>query len=115
MVQDDRSEGNRCTPFPIFKYNVPKKVTIANQLTTRRFPGYAWTIANCGRCRTHLGWRYTAVDPRLVPSLFWGLRRSALRGCRPPGQEGEREGGGEGEGEGIDSSDEDLSLSDFIE
>eukprot|EP01036_Dinobryon_divergens_P025937 gene25938-34536_t len=28
------------------------------------FPGYAWTIARCDRCFTHLGWRYTlaAVD-----------------------------------------------------
>ena len=23
------------------------------------FPGYAWTIAYCGRCFNHLGWRFT--------------------------------------------------------
>eukprot|EP01034_Spumella_vulgaris_P026217 gene26217-32758_t len=25
------------------------------------FPGYAWTIAYCGRCFNHLGWRFTLV------------------------------------------------------
>ncbi|GLI61878.1 hypothetical protein VaNZ11_004389 [Volvox africanus] len=42
------------------------------------FPGYAWTIANCARCRDHLGWRFTACSEGLRPSVFWGLRRSAI-------------------------------------
>ncbi|GAX80837.1 hypothetical protein CEUSTIGMA_g8272.t1 [Chlamydomonas eustigma] len=42
------------------------------------FPGYEWTICNCQGCYTHLGWRYKAVQPGLIPSMFWGLRRPAL-------------------------------------
>jgi len=43
------------------------------------FPGYAWTIANCSRCYTHLGWRFTAISKRTTPRFFWGIRRSALQ------------------------------------
>ncbi|GBG76201.1 hypothetical protein CBR_g21950 [Chara braunii] len=42
------------------------------------FPGYAWTIAHCARCRTHMGWRFTAVQQGLLPKFFWGIRRSQL-------------------------------------
>ncbi|KAK9812881.1 hypothetical protein WJX72_005161 [[Myrmecia] bisecta] len=42
------------------------------------FPGYAWTIANCRICATHLGWRFTAVRPHLAPAAFFGLRRQAI-------------------------------------
>ena len=42
------------------------------------FPGYAWTIAYCRACWHHVGWRFTAVQPGLKPSCFWGLRRSAI-------------------------------------
>lgn len=38
------------------------------------FPGYAWQIAFCGGCRSHLGWFFTAVESR-DPQSFWGLRR----------------------------------------
>ncbi len=33
------------------------------------FAGYAWQIAVCGACRTHLGWRYAHADG----SAFYGL------------------------------------------
>lgn len=32
------------------------------------FPGYAWQIAYCGRCDTHLGWLFTSAD-----DAFYGL------------------------------------------
>lgn len=32
------------------------------------FPGYAWQMALCGDCRTHLGWRYGSDS-----ATFWGL------------------------------------------
>jgi hypothetical protein len=32
------------------------------------FPGYAWQVQNCARCRHHLGWRYSSAD-----GGFWGL------------------------------------------
>lgn len=42
------------------------------------FPGYAWEVALCGQCATHLGWRYTAVDAETEPATFYGLLSSAL-------------------------------------
>jgi len=42
------------------------------------FPGYAWTIIYCANCRSHIGWKYTAVGKDLRPNVFWGLRRPAL-------------------------------------
>jgi cereblon len=44
------------------------------------FEGYAWTIAQCRRCASHMGWRFTVAAGRdLKPDKFWGLCRSALR------------------------------------
>uniref|UniRef100_A0A0C9RGI6 Protein cereblon n=1 Tax=Wollemia nobilis TaxID=56998 RepID=A0A0C9RGI6_9CONI len=42
------------------------------------FPGYAWTIANCSACDSHMGWLFTAVNEKLEPKSFWGVRRSQL-------------------------------------
>lgn len=38
------------------------------------FPGYAWTIANCATCETHMGWLFTATNRKLKPKSFWGIR-----------------------------------------
>ena len=43
------------------------------------FPGYAWTIAECKHCGNHMGWKFTAVNKKLVPKKFWGLTRASLR------------------------------------
>jgi len=42
------------------------------------FPGYAWTIAECNECRSHIGWRFTATSSALVPQEFWGLTRTSI-------------------------------------
>eukprot|EP00941_MAST-03F_sp_MAST-3F-sp1_P005501 g5501.t1 len=42
------------------------------------FPGYAWTIAVCGVCGKHMGWRFNATRKKLQPRLFFGLSRGAL-------------------------------------
>lgn len=42
------------------------------------FPGYAWTIAECKHCQTHMGWMFTATRSELRPSKFWGLCRRSL-------------------------------------
>ncbi|KAL4194194.1 hypothetical protein AMTRI_Chr05g58110 [Amborella trichopoda] len=42
------------------------------------FPGYAWTIANCGVCESSMGWLFTATNKRLKPSSFWGVRSSQV-------------------------------------
>ena len=41
------------------------------------FPGYAWRVALCGGCGTHLGWRFEAIQGG-SPPVFFGLLRSEL-------------------------------------
>ncbi|KAJ8773648.1 hypothetical protein K2173_005894 [Erythroxylum novogranatense] len=41
------------------------------------FPGYAWTIAYCSTCETHMGWLFTATK-KLKPKSFWAIRSSQL-------------------------------------
>ncbi|OQR71659.1 protein cereblon-like [Tropilaelaps mercedesae] len=41
------------------------------------FPGYAWTIAQCANCNTHIGWRFDTVK-NLKPATFWGLSRQSI-------------------------------------
>jgi len=43
------------------------------------FPGYAWTICQCRYCDSHMGWKFTAAKPNMVPKKFWGLSRRSLR------------------------------------
>ncbi|KAI3933643.1 hypothetical protein MKW92_039057 [Papaver armeniacum] len=42
------------------------------------FPGYAWTIVNCAMCETQMGWLFTAIDAKLKPKSFWGIRSSQV-------------------------------------
>ncbi|XP_020098187.1 protein cereblon isoform X1 [Ananas comosus] len=42
------------------------------------FPGYAWTVACCAGCESHLGWLFTAVKKNLLPKSFWGIRSSQV-------------------------------------
>ncbi|CAG06776.1 unnamed protein product [Tetraodon nigroviridis] len=51
------------------------------------FPGYAWTIAQCRTCGSHMGWKFTATKKDLCPARFWGLTRSAML-PRIPSEEG---------------------------
>jgi len=37
------------------------------------FPGYRWTVALCGACGIHIGWRFDASD------VFFGLIKPRLR------------------------------------
>jgi Yippee zinc-binding/DNA-binding /Mis18, centromere assembly len=41
------------------------------------FQGYAWRVALCGGCGSHLGWRFEAVRGG-SPALFFGLLRREL-------------------------------------
>jgi cereblon len=55
------------------------------------FPGYAWTIAECGRCFSHIGWKFTAASQQLVPPKFYGLSRRSIEARvqvpQPPDEE----------------------------
>ncbi|KAF9615274.1 hypothetical protein IFM89_022601 [Coptis chinensis] len=42
------------------------------------FPGYAWTIAICATCESQLGWLFTAINKKLKPRYFWGIRSSQV-------------------------------------
>ncbi|KAJ0030553.1 hypothetical protein Pint_12869 [Pistacia integerrima] len=42
------------------------------------FCRYAWTIASCGACETHMGWLFTATKKSLKPKSFWGIRSSQV-------------------------------------
>ncbi|KAM4721659.1 protein cereblon [Rhinophrynus dorsalis] len=53
------------------------------------FPGFAWTIAQCRVCGSHMGWKFTAVRKDLSPQRFWGITRSALQPRIPEPEEGE--------------------------
>lgn len=38
------------------------------------FPGYAWQIAQCADCQTHIGWRFSvSKGEKLTPKVFYGL------------------------------------------
>ncbi|XP_053325168.1 protein cereblon [Spea bombifrons] len=54
------------------------------------FPGFAWTIAQCNVCGSHMGWKFSAVKKDLSPQRFWGLTRSALQPRIPEAEDGER-------------------------
>lgn len=42
------------------------------------FPGYAWQIALCSKCSTHVGWKFIAVSKNLKPRMFFGLSGKSL-------------------------------------
>lgn len=42
------------------------------------FPGYAWQIAVCKECDTHIGWKFIAVTKNLKPKTFFGLSCKSL-------------------------------------
>ena len=59
------------------------------------FPGYAWTIAECGRCYSHIGWKFTSTGRRMAPDKFYGFsRRSIEARVQVPQVEDPEEGGG---------------------
>ncbi|GLJ30781.1 hypothetical protein SUGI_0610650 [Cryptomeria japonica] len=60
-------------------YNT-KGLALSGQAETEHswFPGYAWTVAHCSVCDSHMGWLFTAVREGLEPKSFWGVRRSQL-------------------------------------
>ncbi|XP_037092411.1 protein cereblon-like [Pollicipes pollicipes] len=59
-----RASGLRCITRPSTEYSW--------------FPGYAWEIAHCTQCSSHMGWRFTACRESLRPTSFWGLCRRSL-------------------------------------
>lgn len=42
------------------------------------FPGYAWQIAVCKQCSSHIGWKFSALSKHLKPKSFFGLSCKSL-------------------------------------
>ncbi|KAF2285340.1 hypothetical protein GH714_000165 [Hevea brasiliensis] len=42
------------------------------------FPGYAWTVAYCANCESHMGWLFTATKKKLEPRSFWAIRSAQV-------------------------------------
>lgn len=42
------------------------------------FPGYAWQIAVCITCSSHIGWKFLALNKNLKPKAFFGLSCKSL-------------------------------------
>ncbi|XP_023335486.1 protein cereblon [Eurytemora carolleeae] len=42
------------------------------------FPGYAWTILECGTCHNHIGWKFTAAKSSLKPVKFYGFSGKSI-------------------------------------
>lgn len=42
------------------------------------FPGYAWQIAVCKKCSSHIGWKFIALEKNLKPKTFFGLSCKSL-------------------------------------
>uniref|UniRef100_W5MZ09 Protein cereblon n=1 Tax=Lepisosteus oculatus TaxID=7918 RepID=W5MZ09_LEPOC len=57
------------------------------------FPGYAWTIAQCRTCGSHMGWKFTATKKDMSPQKFWGLTRSAMLPRIPKSEDEDEEEG----------------------
>lgn len=43
------------------------------------FPGYSWTIMQCSRCHSHVGWKFKIEkDFHFEPKEFYGVTRSSI-------------------------------------
>lgn len=63
----------------IYTFRDAASVRVAGGQTTEFtwFAGYAWSVAYCARCNSHLGWLFQAVASA-EPSSFFGLLKDAL-------------------------------------
>jgi cereblon len=52
---------------------LPGSMAVLGEPTTDDtwFPPYAWSVALCGACGEHIGWRYVAPDLEAGPTSFW--------------------------------------------
>lgn len=59
---------------------VEKSVSMVDRPSTdfSWFPGYAWQIAVCSKCSSHIGWKFVAVTKNLKPKAFFGLSCKSL-------------------------------------
>ncbi|XP_017481448.1 PREDICTED: protein cereblon homolog isoform X3 [Rhagoletis zephyria] len=72
---------------------LPDAITYSGQSSSKFswFPGYEWHIIVCKICSRHIGWKFKALEPNLVPKSFFGISSSSVRiGSPTPGNTNER-------------------------
>jgi cereblon len=42
------------------------------------YPGYAWEVAYCSGCQSHVGWAFGATDGAHDPAMFYGLLKGSI-------------------------------------
>ncbi|XP_037949664.1 protein cereblon-like isoform X1 [Teleopsis dalmanni] len=60
---------------------VPNSVVFSGEASSEFswFPGYQWHIIVCNGCGRHIGWQFKALEPSLVPNIFYGISSSSVR------------------------------------
>ncbi|XP_004536619.1 protein cereblon homolog [Ceratitis capitata] len=60
---------------------LPDAITYSGQPSAEFswFPGYEWHIIVCKICSRHIGWKFKALEPNLVPKSFFGISSSSVR------------------------------------
>ncbi|XP_039962334.1 protein cereblon [Bactrocera tryoni] len=64
---------------------LPDAITYSGQPSSKFswFPGYEWHIIVCKICSRHIGWKFKALEPNLVPKSFFGISSSSVRISSP--------------------------------
>uniref|UniRef100_A0A0A1X079 Protein cereblon n=1 Tax=Zeugodacus cucurbitae TaxID=28588 RepID=A0A0A1X079_ZEUCU len=64
---------------------LPDAITYSGQPSAKFswFPGYEWHIIVCKICSRHIGWKFKALEPNLVPKSFFGISSSSVRISSP--------------------------------
>ncbi|XP_053947006.1 protein cereblon [Anastrepha ludens] len=64
---------------------LPDAITYSGQPSSEFswFPGYEWHIIVCKICARHIGWKFKALEPNLVPKSFFGISSSSVRISSP--------------------------------
>lgn len=64
---------------------LPDAITYSGQPSSKFswFPGYEWHIIVCKICSRHIGWKFKALEPNLVPKSFFGISSSSVRITSP--------------------------------
>lgn len=79
--------GSYCNPSGFVHETLTVYRTIAKTTRTTTkgskdfswFPGYAWQIAVCNGCNSHVGWKFVATKRGYKPRKFYGLCGKAIR------------------------------------
>jgi ATP-dependent protease La (LON) substrate-binding domain/Yippee zinc-binding/DNA-binding /Mis18, centromere assembly len=87
VIHQTMTVRDLCHPVATIWYSATLWCSGTSETVDSWFPGYAWTIAHCTICDSHLGWRFDRVQPSLDngngnddngPERFWGLSGASV-------------------------------------